>query len=406
MSKSTYVPLPIDEITLGEPLPVDVWDGHEQLLLRKGQPVRDERHREWLRLHHAQVRADEFRHWTYRYNAAIERALRQGQALEEIAAVTRPMGLQEDPEPADGARPIEESWADLHQQLTLLLHQGAAVEDFADRFLRIEYRARALTRSRIDDSLFVLVQMLMDRRQGYSASHALLCGLVVRLVGETLGWSATRLQALQRAAMTMNVGMARLHDDLARQSAPLTREQRRAVFEHPLRGESILRAVGVRDDAWLSLVRDHHEQMGGGGYPQGHVVVSDDVQLLRMADVYVARISPRLTRPGLPAPRAARDVYVDASGMPTALGSAFVRTLGLYVPGSYVELASHEIAVVARRGSRANVPLVFALTTREGLARGEPPLRDTAEPAYAVKRAVDADKVKIRLMPSRLLSRI
>lgn len=401
-----YVPLPIDDITLGEPLPVDVWDGHGQLLLRKGQPVRDERHREWLRLHNAQVKSVEFRDWTYRYTAAIDRALRGEQPLEDIAAVARPMGVAEAPAPDPEQRPIEEHWADVHEQLTLLLHQGQAVHDFGDRFLRIEQRVLALTRLRIDDSLFVLVQMLMDRRQGYSASHALLCGLVVRLVGQTLGWAAPRLQALQRAAMTMNVGMARLHDDLARQDTPLTRDQRRVVFDHPVRGEALLRAVGVRDEAWLELVRDHHEQLGGAGYPLGRVVISDDAQLLRMADVFVARISPRLSRAGLPAPRAVRDVYLDASGMPTPLGSAFVKALGLYLPGTYVELASGEIAVVARRGRRANVPLVFALTTRDGLPRGEPPLRDTADPAYAVRRAVEADAVKIRIQPSRLLVRI
>lgn len=401
-----YVPLPIDEVTLGEPLPVDVWDPHGRLLLRRGNAIRDVHHREWLVMHNPQVRAEDFRHWTFRYTAAIDRALRSDQPLEKIAGVTRPMGFDDTVDIEPDARPLEEIWADLHASLTLLLHQGEQAQDFTDRFLRIEQRMRTLLRSRVDDSLFVLAQMLFDRTLGYSASHALMCAVIVRLVAQTLGWDAARQRSLQRAALTMNLGMARLHDDLARQDTPLTPEQRRAVLEHPLRGEATLRRLGVRDALWLELVRDHHEQVGGTGYPHGRVDVPPAVQLLHMTDVYVARISPRRTRAGLPAPRAARDVYLDASGMPTPLGASFVKTLGLYLPGTYVELASGETAVVARRGVRANTPLVFAIVGREGLPRGEPPLRDTADRTYEVRRAVPADDVKVRLQPTRLLARL
>ncbi|WP_334153922.1 HD-GYP domain-containing protein [Tepidimonas sp.] len=289
-----YVPLPIDDITLGEPLPVNVWDPQGQLLLRKGHTIRDERHRQWLLMHNPQVKEDEYRAWTYRYTTAIDRALRGNQSLEAIAGVTRPMGFDDAVEVEPDARPIDEIWADLHAVLTLLLHQGDQAQDFVGRFLRLEQRMQVLLRSRIDDSLFVLVQMLFDRGMGYSASHALLCAVVGRLVAQTLGWDEARQQSLQRAALTMNLGMGRLHDDLARQDAALHPEQRRAVWEHPLCGEASLRRLGVVDAVWLELVRDHHEQAGGAGYPRGRAEVGAAAQLLRMIDVYVARISPRM----------------------------------------------------------------------------------------------------------------
>jgi len=401
-----YVPLPIDDVTLGEPLPVNVWDAQGKLLLRKGNAIRDERHRQWLLMHGPVVKESEFRDWTYRYTTAIDRALRGNQSLESIAGVSRPMGSEERVEIEADARPLGEIWPDVHAALTLLLHQGAQAQDFVDRFLRLEQRVQALLKSRVDDSLFVLAQMLFDRGFGYGASHALLSAAVVRLVAQMLQWDDAKLRSLQRAALTMNLGMARLHDDLARQQSPLNPEQRRAVQEHPRRGEAILRQLGVQDALWLELVRDHHEQVGGAGYPQGRSTVSEPTQLLRMADIYVARLSPRHARAGLLAPQAARDVYLDASGVPTPLGSAFIRALGLYLPGTYVELASGELGVVARRGRRANTPLVFAITTREGLPRGEPPLRDTTDRAFEVRRGVPADDVKVRLQPAKLLARL
>lgn len=399
------VPLPIDEIALGEPLPVNVWDARGQLLLRKGAVIRDEQHREWLRMHTPMIRREDHETWHFHYTAALDRALRSNRALEDIAQMGLPM--QFDQSPADQRlRPLTEVLADLHTVLTLLLHQGDRVQDFAGRFVRVDRRLHGLLQQRADDVLFVLVQMLFDRRLGYSASHALACASVAELVTQTLRWPAATSDALRRAALSMNVGMARLHDDLAHQEAPLTAEQRRIVHEHPWRGEAILRRAGVSDPLWLELVRDHHEISGGGGYPSGRVEVGEPAQLLRLVDVYVARLSPRLYRSGLPAQRAARDVCLDASGVPTPLGAALVRTLGLYLPGSYVELASGELAVVVRRGRRSTAPLVFALTGRDGLPRGEPLLRDTAEPAYEVRHSVAPEQVRVRVAADRLLARL
>lgn len=400
------VPLPIDELTLGEPLPFNVWDARGRLLLRKGAVIRDEREREWLRMHAPTIRRQDHETWRFQYTAALDRALRSNRSLEDIAGVTPPMQFEAPAEPDLEARALTEVLADLHAALTLLLHQGDRAQDFAGRFVAVDRRLQRLLQRRADDVLFVLVQMLYDRGVGYSASHALTCAAVADLMAQTLAWPAQTRDALRRAALSMNVGMARLHDDLARQDAPLQPEQRRAILEHPLRGEEILRRVGVSDPLWLDLVRQHHELSGGGGYPHGVTEVAEPAQLLRLVDVYAARLSPRLHRPGLPAPRAARDVCFDASGVPTPLGAALVRTLGLYVPGSYVELASGELAVVARRGRRTTAPLVFALTGRDGLPRGEPPLRDTSDPAYEVRHSVAPEQVRIRVAADRLLARL
>ena len=43
-----YLPIPIALLGVGKPLPVDVWSDTGQLLLRKGQPVVSEQHREKL----------------------------------------------------------------------------------------------------------------------------------------------------------------------------------------------------------------------------------------------------------------------------------------------------------------------------------------------------------------------
>ena len=128
--------------------------------------------------------------------------------------------------------------------------------------------------------------------------------------------------------------------------------------------------------------------------------------MLALADVFVARISPRASRRSQPAHVAARDAYLTEDGQAAPLGAAFIKTVGVHIPGSYVQLENGELAVVVRRGRRANAPLVFALVGRQGLPLGEPALRDTSEAACEIKAGVAADEVRVRVNPSKLLARL
>jgi len=399
-----HIPFPLDQLALNAPVPVNLWDPNGTLLLRKGEVILDERHRGRLQMHLPVVDEEEYRAWTYRYTTALDRMVRNNQRLEAIAGVERPMGVDTVAAPSEAS--AVEVWPDLHDTLATLLHQGASAHDFMDRLAAIERRIVAITRSRVDDSLFVLVQLLQDVRVGYSATHALLCAVLLRLVAPQCGLDEAQTVAAQRAALTMNIGMSHLHDALARQAAPLTPAQRDQIRAHPGVGMDWLQQLGVSDGAWLTAVRDHHETPTGAGYPAGRRDVGTLAQLLRLADTYVARLGPRVHRPGLPSPHAAREAYLGPDGQPSALGAAFVKALGAYIPGSHVRLVNGEMGVVVRRGRRSHTPLVMALVGRRGLPLGEPALRDTSEAALEVQRGLGAHEVKVRVPASRLLARL
>lgn len=399
------VPFPIEQVELNAPLPVDVLDPHGVLLLRRGEMIRNEAHRDLLKTHGPMVDEEDYRQWTFRYTAAIDRKLRSNERLEAIAGVARPMGVQ--PVRNEQERSVLERWTDLHARLSLLLVQGEQAQDFGRRLEQIESRIDDILRARVDDSLFVLVQLLLDRTQGYSASHALLSTVLCRLVGTPLLASHEPLQrSLMRAALTMNIGMTRLQDELALRLEPLDEAMRARVHRHPLDGVRILQALGVGDGAWLDLVRHHHQRRPDLLNLAGCAPSELAAHLLAMADVFVARISPRASRRSQPAHVAARDAYLTENGQAAPLGAAFIKTVGVHIPGSYVQLENGEMAVVVRRGRRANAPLVFALVGRQGLPLGEPALRDTSESAFQVKAGVAADEVRVRVNPSRLLARL
>lgn len=398
-----YKSLPLDAIALQQPVPVNVWDPKGVLLLRKGEAITSEQHRGLLMLHSPVVLEADWRAWSYSYTTELDRMVRDNAPLNRIAGVSHAVEVP-NVEAREEAGPVE-LWSDMHVSLNSLLHQGTAATQFNDKLERLAARAQGLWRTAPDDCLLVLVQLLFDARVGYSATHALLSAGLCALVSPSTGLSPAEQATLFRAALTMNMGMTRTHDAMARQTGSLTDAQRQTVREHPLRSAAVLRELGVNDALWLRLVEEQHERPDGSGYPAGKPVADLAQRLLQMADVYVACISPRQGRGGLLSQQVARELYLGPDQQPDALGALFIKHIGFYPPGSYVRLASGEVAVVTRRGAKANAPQVFAIVGRQGMPLGEPTWRDTQDPAHEIKASLPPGDVRVVVNVPRLLSR-
>lgn len=399
-----YKSLPLESLALHQPVPVNIWDPKGVLLLRRGEHITSEQHRGHLMLHTPMVLASDWQALSYGYTAALDRMVRGNESLSRIAGLDALVPLPGRKESRDEPAPTE-AWPDIHAATTTLLHQGGEATQFMERLERLDTRTHKLWLEHPDESLMVLVQLLFDVHMHYSTTHALLAAGLCALVAPSAGLSDADLTSLRRAALTMNIAMTRAHDDMARQAGPLSEPQRRTVREHPQRSADLLRQLGVADARWLQLVQEHHERPDGQGYPLGQPVNSEAHRLLQMADMYVACISPRKSRGGLLSQQVARELYLGPDQQPDPLGALFIKNIGFYPPGSHVRLASGEVAVVARRGARANAPLVFSIVGRHGLPLGEPALRDTADPAHEVKASLAPGEVKVTVNVAKLLGR-
>jgi hypothetical protein len=402
--KPMYQLLPDDALVLNRPLPVNLWSPKGVLLLRKGESVTSEKHRTQIMLHAPSVIAVEWQAINYGYTTALDRLMRNNGSLSQIANFS---ALMVDVDPREGSAPLSltESWADLHAALRSLLHQGAEASHFLDRLLSIQERSEPLWQQQPDKSMLVLVQYLFDPQLSYSTTHALLCAGLCQLVSASSDTTPDVLDRLIQAALTMNLGMAREQDKLARQATPLSEIQRRLVHDHPLRSAATLRELGVTDPILLQWIEEHHETMDGTGYPAGHQTDSSESRLLQLADSFVAYISPREDRGSLPSQELARKAYFGFGATPDRWGSLFVKTIGFFPPGSYVRLVNGECGVVVRRGEIANAPKVMVLVGRTGTPLGEPVLRDTAEASFAVQTSLPPGEVKVVVNVERLIAR-
>ncbi len=395
------VALTPEAIPVGRPLPFALRGDGGVLLAQKGYVIA---HQEELRRVLALspnlwLNVDESKEARQAYLGHLNKMLLSGNALGTITAAS--MGTEAFASLAREEYERPTDWTDLQLRATRLLATPLA-GDFGDRFKHLH---DTLVRNCIqapDATLFALIYLSAQETATYSATHAMLVACTCMIVAhEVLRWPDVRMLQVGRAALTMNIAMTALQDRLAQQTEPLSAAQIAAIAEHPERSAALLRQLGVADPVWLEAVRCHHQHFEG---PLAQAPEAQQLaRLIQRADQFAARIAPRATRAPMDVAAAMRASYFDDTRQPDAIGAAIVKALGIYPPGTFVRLASGEVAVVLRRGASANTPPVAVVLKRDGLPPGEPIPRDSAQPEWKILASVPQKSVRAQLPLAALL---
>ncbi len=386
-----YVPVPLERVQLGKPLPVDIWSPDGRLLLRREQILSSEAHREMLAERQACMTETDAQAWQRSLERLMRSLFNDGADMSLLAQLPLPSEIAEDD--FLPGHEVNGGWMDVQDVLRGLLYQGVSAVSPLPRLDAIEDRALALLQTDPDEGLFTLFQALPDLSLGYCATQALLSGLVAVLTADKLALKPGARTTLMRAALVMNIGMARLQDNLARQKTAPTPAQQHDIDDHAALGAAILKTLGVRDANLLDIVQWHHtpDLYGGEGTP---LLL---VRLLNLADALIAKMAPRQVRHAM-LPLAATKILVMQSSEATAhLRRAMAAALGFYPPGSYVHLANGETAVVICRGERANSPHVASIIHTSGMPLSMYTYRDTSAAGLAVTAPLSAHTVHVKV---------
>jgi len=388
------VPLPSEGLRIGRPLPFTVRDGFGAVLLARGSTIQNDKQLQLLRSREIFIDMSEMESVQRVINGQLDQMFRKDVALGRIAAA-RP-DFEGMPLPGQAGRPTERplDWPNLQMRLRLLLADPRSA-DWVARLRTLRDDVLALVERGPDRALMRLMYDASHDFQDYSANHSLfVCVLASMACGQLPGWQAAWADGLTLAALSMNVSVTQMQDELARQPGPMSESQRDLMQEHPARAADLLAAIGVDDAIWLHAVRHHHSAPAGplaGRSPEETVA-----RLIRRADRYAARLSPRRSRPASSATAAAQVALLDEGGHTDEAGQALIRTLGLYPPGVWVKLQCGEIAMVVRRTPIAKSPVVVSLVGRSGMPLAVPATRNTKLPDYAVTGALPPGQVNVR----------
>ena len=288
-------------------------------------------------------------------------------------------------------------WGDLEASLAVLLARPAQVRSFQIKVRQLDQWLQDLVAHDIDASLYLMFQLAATSTVGYSASHALVCSTLCHLMARELALPLRERNALVRAALTMNIGMTALQDELASQRERPTPAQQDAIRNHPLESQTILERLYVTDHLWLDVVGQHHERP----HERTPLAELSDIdrltRILGAIDRYAAMISPRQSRPGRSALDSVRALVGPGIDQRDEVGYALVRCVGLCPPGTLVKLDNGDTAIVLRRSDKANLPLVASLLNRNGTAYREPRLHQTSHGKPRIQSALPRMSVVVEM---------
>jgi putative nucleotidyltransferase with HDIG domain len=130
-------------------------------------------------------------------------------------------------------------------------------------------------------------------------SHCLNVCLLTLAFSPSLAWEGEEGEALALGALLHDLGMMPWAQETFRQTAPLSDQDWEKIKTHPDRGAELLASLAGLSDEVLLMVRQHHENGNGSGYPRG--LQGDEIhpwgRVLRMLDSYEAMTSLRPWRP-------------------------------------------------------------------------------------------------------------
>jgi HD-GYP domain-containing protein (c-di-GMP phosphodiesterase class II) len=361
----------IDQIRLHEPLPWSVRNEPGHLLLSKGYLITDP----------AQIAT------------LIERGVfvDQDEFESEQTARTR----LKSPERIDPFK----LWTDINQRASAVLMAQHTNPHFQHEVDAVSGDIRLAVSNDVEAGMF---EMVFNQPDSYAVSHSVQTAFVACLASERFGWSDDERQTITNAALTMNIAILTLQNTLARQVTPLTPKQRTDLVKHAHDGREILEKNGIVADDWLKTVEQHHVTVDGRALPQDRTDLSQLACMIHYADVYLAKISARASRPAMPSNLAARELYLNAGGANNPYASAIIKEIGLYPPGSCVMLANGETALVVRRGENAHTPQVYSVASSNGRPLKEPVPHDTAVAAYKIVSALPRERVSLRINRQQL----
>lgn len=183
----------------------------------------------------------------------------------------------------------------------------------------------------------------------YTAEHCVNVGIQAMALGRHLGLGMKHIELLGMCGMLHDVGKMGLEQDILNKPGPLTREEVVHVRLHPVLGRDELSKDPKVPQEVINVAYSHHERIDGRGYPEKLPAASLDfyVRAITVVDAYDAMTSQRCYSKSM-SPATALKILYDNIGtqFDESLVIKFIECIGLYPPGSLVEMTSGEVGIV------------------------------------------------------------
>jgi putative nucleotidyltransferase with HDIG domain len=256
--------------------------------------------------------------------------------------------------------PLQETRT-LEQELPRAADTWSRTQQFVEKVIRdIEQNndlelasARPLIRSCVDSvkanasAMFWMARI--KHRDAYTAEHCLRVAILTVAFARFLGLPEDDLEVAGMCGLLHDIGKLRVPDEILNKPGPLSPREYEVMREHTTLGHELLKQDPSLDPIISDVTLHHHERIDGRGYPQQlpEWQISRFARLISIVDAYDAMTSDRCYRDGMSPADAVRILYKNrAQQFDADMVEAFIRMIGIYPPGSLVELNTGEVALV------------------------------------------------------------
>ena len=186
-------------------------------------------------------------------------------------------------------------------------------------------------------------------RDAYTAEHCLRVAIFTVAFARFLGLPDEDLEIAGMCGLLHDLGKLKVPDEILNKPGALSPAEYAIMQQHTTFGYELLSSDPKLDPIIGDVTRHHHERLDGRGYPQQleEWQISRFARLVSIVDAFDAMTSDRCYRDGIPASDAIRILYRNRGRQFDAdMVEAFIRMVGIYPPGTLVELNSGEVALI------------------------------------------------------------
>jgi putative nucleotidyltransferase with HDIG domain len=205
-----------------------------------------------------------------------------------------------------------------------------------------------------DDSTLHL--LAVSKRDTAAHNHAMGVMVLSGLIAQGIGLTEEDAAAIAVGGLLHDIGRAKVGESIwKRKESEMTAPEISVFKMHPVWGEEMLRGAPLPRQAH-EVILMHHERLDGSGYPAGLKggAIPLAARVVALADRYEVLSNPYSLASGLQPYQALAKLYSEEqSKFDASCLKALIDALGVYPPGTFVELTNGQWGIVTSfdRGS-------------------------------------------------------
>lgn len=226
-------------------------------------------------------------------------------------------------------------------------------------------QSEALSRAFVDKMIGqqeMCIRLLTEGAGDKASLHAVNVAIISLLMGKTFGLSAADMQDLGVGAMLHDVGKVELPERVRHREEHFTPAENQFYQEHVAHGVTIAKKMGLASGATL-VIAQHHEHADGSGFPLklNSDRMTTGARIVSLVNRYDNMCNPHVPSRALTPHEALSLLFAQGKNRyDTAILGAFIKMMGVYPPGSVVQLTDDRYAmVVSVNSSRPLKPRVM-----------------------------------------------